>query len=72
MATIVWLLLGALLGIGGAHTHRKVRNLGGWSAARALGRDSPAGDTSRCSSRTMIFKTALLERGALGNRCPIV
>ena len=36
-AIILWLLLGALLGLGGAHTHRKVRNLGGWSAARALG-----------------------------------
>jgi hypothetical protein len=37
IAILGWLLLGALLGVGGAHTHRKVRNLGGWSAARALG-----------------------------------
>jgi len=37
IAILGWLLLGALLGLGGAHTHRKVRNFGGWSAARALG-----------------------------------
>jgi hypothetical protein len=37
IAILGWLLLGALLGLGGAHTHRRVRNLGGWSAARALG-----------------------------------
>jgi hypothetical protein len=39
IAILGWLLLGALLGLGGAHTHRKVRNFGGWSAARAW-RDS--------------------------------
>ena len=37
MAILGWLLLGLLLGAGGTHTHHKVRNLGGWSAARALG-----------------------------------
>ena len=37
IAILGWHLLGALLGVGGAHTHRRVRNLGGWSAARALG-----------------------------------
>lgn len=37
IAILGWLLLGALLGLGGAHTHRKVRNLGGYSVARQLG-----------------------------------